>query len=460
MQKISNSFLVFNKRKAFSVFLTLFLVCNYSAQAQIKRLIDSNLGPSLQNHGNQSDWKLFPCTIQVSPYGGITYSKLTSPLASDDEESIQQWSSVQGINIDLGLLQIKRLVYRYFHTYPEIGLAFNYGWLEHQGSLMGGQIYLKPQHDYQTRWEIFPRIGVGISYATIPRANFAKLPTDEQDDQSAPPSTEPAQEQEDYQKGRHWDLSFALVTRISIDPHWQLSPSIGFNYLPPIGDTQEEQQDLQEYIVPTNFTASVTLGYTPNPGLIRYPSWEHNKGDRINIGWLSAFKKFTPPSDLVDQEDLIEDTASEQSDNAPDDQTDSKSYYVGGIYGQWSIHVHSNHALTLATEWIWDGALNQKLKKYLRSSPLKISLLGGHEFRWGKLLFGQQLGFYVADSESLSFLAHQALDLYARVGLDYRLTDSLTLGTSVKTNIFIRFKEDDVIRLNKDFIDFRISYSF
>ena len=63
-------------------------------------------------------------------------------------------------------------------------------------------------------------------------------------------------------------------------------------------------------------------------------------------------KKFEPPSQ--------EDTDSE-----------GKYYYVGGICGQWSLQLCNSHALTLSTEWIYDGAAKQALKERIKSISLE-----------------------------------------------------------------------------------------
>ena len=157
------------------------------------------------------------------------------------------------------------------------------------------------------------------------------------------------------------------MKNIRITPHWQLSSSISLSYLPALEEREEDQQDdPQEDVDLKTCTVSMALSYTPNPSLVRYPSLGHNKSSRVDIGWLSSFKKF---------------------ENQPDQQehTDDKGeyYYIGSIYGQWSLQLCNSHALTLATEWIHDGVAEQALKNKIKTSPLKISLLGDHEFRWG-----------------------------------------------------------------------------
>jgi hypothetical protein len=216
-----------------------------------------------------------------------------------------------------------------------------------------------------------------------------------------------------------------------------------FNYMPLISN---DEPNKRKWNLPKDtdlkiITASIGLGYTPNPSLIRYPDMIDDKKSRVDIGLLSAFKKLEPPSNVSKRQE--EDTDGKD-----------KYHYVGGIYGQCSLQLCGSHAITFAAEWIHDGAAKQALKKKIKQSALKISLLGGHEFRWGRFLFGQQLGFHLMNNVDNEFL------LYARLGLDYRLTDSWFVGTSMKAVVLTDTGYFSINSIKKDFIDFRIGYSF
>lgn len=425
--------LVFNRRVVFLVFLTTFLTYGYPVQAKVTEIIHSNLGLGTQGDSNRYDWIRFPYTIQVSPLLGAIL-KTPQLLVS---KNTSQWLGVKGISIDVGILQIRRFIHRHFHFYPKLGIALNYSRLENKSNLIGGLLYLEPQYNYLAKWEIFPRIGIGVAYNTI----SSDLST------NSTTSSATASVKNMVQGDLYWDLSFALMGRINITPHWQLSPSIGFHYPPSIavkGQT-EKTNSL------TNFVASVAFGYTPNPSSINYPSRGRDKRSRVNIGWLSAAKKFVLSDQRVHSQ--------HQPDQPEDEDNAGKHYYVGGIYGQWSLQVCNNHALTLTTEWIQDGAAKQALQGNALSAASKVSCLGGHEFRWGKLLFGQQIGFYIMNNEALS-TSDGFFDFYIRLGIDYKLTDFLLVGTSLKTNIRVPTSQKGSIKLGTDFVDFRISYSF
>ncbi len=334
------------------------------------------------------------------------------------------------------MLQIRKFLWKHFHCYPKLGLAINYGRLENKGCLVGGLIYLEPQYDYLAKWEISPRFGVGVTYAKIPGTNFKNLASEDEEAETS----DDAFAEDVERQGLHLDLSLALAMHIRLTPHWQLSPSIGYSYMPLMADerSDEERQRPQDDTALKIFTASMGLSYTPNPSLIRYPNPNvrgSKKRSRVDIGLLAAPKKFEPPS----QED---------TDGA------GKYYCVGGIYGQGSLQLCNSHALTLATEWIYDGAAKQALKEKIKSSPLKVGVLLGHEFRWGKFMFGQQIGVYLMNNVQEEF------PLYAKLGIDYRLTDSLFVGTSLKATVLPQGEYFSIKSIKRDLIDFRIGYSF
>jgi hypothetical protein len=386
--------------------------------------------------GDQHDaWLTFPYTIQFSPYIGIT--RAPSQLAQRHAHGKEaQYLRVQGANLDIGVIQIRSFIWKHFHCYPKLGIAFNYGRLENKGYLAGGYLYLEPKYDYLATWEISPRLGIGIVHAKIPGKKFGELASEDH-------TTETSHEilaEDVYQQGSHLDLSLTLAINISLTPHWQLSPSLGYNYMPLIANQRphQEAQRPQDDPALKIITAGIGLSYTPNPSLIRYPKPDiqgSQTSSRVDIGFLSAPKKFMPSSQ-------------KNTDGA------GKYYYVGGIYGQASLPVCNSHALTLATEWISDGAARQELKKQIKKSPLQVGLLLGHEFRWGKCLFGQQIGMHMVNNDP------EVSRVYARLGITYRLTDAWFVGLNLKAIVRSEEENFSLNSIQKDFIDFRMGYSF
>jgi hypothetical protein len=224
---------------------------------------------------------------------------------------------------------------------------------------------------------------------------------------------------------------FALAVNINLNERWQLSPNVGFNYMPPLTEKEDYQQmwDMHFKMV----TAGLILGYTPNPCLMHYPDsmMLNNKMNRIDIAPFASLKKFEPK-----------------------DGSEGEYYHIWGVSAQWSIKVCNLHALTVGSEVFYDGATDELLKDQPGRSPWKMGILVGHEFRWGKIMFGQQVGGYVMNHH---MPISEDFHAYARLGLDYRITDFFFIGTSLKTRVLA---DKDKFAVVTDFVDVRIGYSF
>ncbi|MEL6412899.1 MAG: hypothetical protein AAFQ08_02120 [Bacteroidota bacterium] len=407
---------------------------------------------------------VFPRTVQVTPYIGFTTNEIPQRVKRAVPVLTLQRLSVLGLSADLSVLQIRKFLWKHFHCYPQLGIQVHYGRLENKGNLVGGTLYVAPQHDYQASFEFFPRLGVGLYYAHIPGKNLEKV---KKTDKKSPPP--PDIEVKDFIKNVGLDLSLTLIWKIKFNPHWILSPSLGFNYVPYF--SQEDPKLLQVKPTGSKDLRFVTLGlglsYTFNPSEVRYPSPSNLQINRVDIGMLHGFKKYR----------VRPLKASEKpSSNKNGKKKDARQYYyLGGIYGHWSLRVTNSHAITLATEWVKDWAAKEAIKDLVRKGHLKISFLIGHEFLWGKLIFGQQLGLHVlnnADHES---------PLYGRLGLEYRITEHFFVGLSAKISPNIRFQGIESVKELRtrifnnsmkegqkpmyyepyiDCIDFRIGYSF
>ncbi|XWN35687.1 MAG: hypothetical protein ROO73_02845 [Roseivirga sp.] len=443
------------KKNVFQLTLTLCLLFTYPGQAQ-SRAINSqvrdasgqNKRAQLQTKREPSEWIDFPFTIQIGPYGGMT-RPIFQQLERDSQTLKEQYLLFGGVSADVGVLQIRRFLWKHFYCYPKLGLAFNYGRLENKGNLVGGLIYLEPQYDYMAKCEFFPRLGIGILYASIPGTNFSEEPSEEEKQ-----IEEKSDEEYFYHQGIHLDLSLALVWKIMLHPQWQLSPSLGFSYLPSL-DQEDEEENKQVSSGNKDLkivTASIGFSFTPNPSQLYYPDLGDRKKSRIDIGHISAFKKFEALPQISGNN---QKGSKQQASTNDDDDNEGKYFYVGGIYGHWSLRVSNNHALTVATEWVWDGASKEAIKNTYKTDPWKASFLVGHEFWWGKIIFGQQLGCYVMNNHYLKGIPPVLQLFYARLGLDYRITDALFIGTSMKINAKLHERSAEI-----EFIDVRVGYSF
>lgn len=187
--------------------------------------------------GQQDDWLTFPYTIQISPYMGLT-KDIPQLLRREDTVKEEQHLRIIGTSLDIGVLQIRKFLWKHFHCYPKLGLSLNYGRLDNKGYIAGGLIYLESQYDYLAEWEISPRIGIGITYANIPGTNFKELASDDEDAETS----DDAFAEDFYRQGLHLDLSLALTMNNKLISHWQLSPGIGYSYMPLMADEGPDEE--------------------------------------------------------------------------------------------------------------------------------------------------------------------------------------------------------------------------
>ena len=388
---------------------------------------------------NKTEWFTFPYTIQISPYMGLT-KHIPQLLKRTDGWKHWQQLCIVGASVDVGVFQIRKFIWKHFQCYPKLGLAINYGRLENKGDLIGGLLYLEPRHNYLARCEVCPRLSIGIVYANIPGTNFKKRDSEDE----AKTLSDDAFANDWYRQGLHLDLSLSLAMHIKLTPHWQLSSCVGFSYMPLAVNNSTSKgakhspKDTDLKII----TGNIGLCYTPNPSLVHYPSVGNNEKSSVHIGLLATVKK----------QQIKHATLPDQPDST---NSGSKYCHVSGVYGQWSLQLYKRHAITLTTEWFYDQAIKQKLQDTVKPSPVKMGILVGHEFRWGRIRFGQQLGCYLKTNELYEL--QQKLPTYARLGLNYQLTEYFFVGTSLKTTMLF---QDTEPLAKTDFIDFRIGYSF
>ena len=406
-------------RKIFAqLYLSLGLLASfYSAHAQT---VEENSDELAKQYKQGEEWSLYPFTIQVNPYH-LGFVMPLSLLELPDVKKQKGRRGLMGGSADISLLYVRQSMWKHFDCYPRLGLTINFSRLANKGHILGGLLYIEPNYNHLAGWEIVPRLGIGAAYVKVP-GNHPWTKEKEDEDQEVP-------EVAAFRQGPSLDLAFGLLLKLRLTPKWHLYTGVSLDYLPYLNkkepDEKEDNKDL------TLCTASIGASYTFNPSPYNYPRPQGPRKSRIDIAILNSYRKTDP--------NLVEE--------------DNKYYYVGGLHGQWSFQLGRNHALTLATEWIKDLATKKELPRAVRQDDLKVGFLGGHEFLWGKLIFGQQLGVY-----AMNEVIHPPFFslLYTRLGLNYRFTDFLFVGVNLKTAVLPTSKELTKI----DFIDFRIGYSF
>ena len=414
----------------------------------------------------------FPRMLQVSPYGGFTKLIPQIEIRNDGRYIGNKMLFITGVSVDVSVLQIRRFLWNHFQCYPQLGIEAYYGrLLSNKGNTAGLSIYLAPQHDCQAPVEFFPRLGVGVAYMHIP--GFADVRTPQNEGQEGGNDVLPqidVSDIPDFRSNVSLDLSLALVLKIRLSPYWTLCPIFGFHYIPQLSEEEQSATTTTRYNKDIKLTTGgLGLSYTFNPSVIRYASLGDLRWYRIDVGMMHGFRKYQPRpanADLLGQQ-VTPPTPQPQPQGGadPDATQDSKIgnyYYVGGLYALFSTRITESHALTASTEWLLDWASKEALEGLLKKHHLKIALLGGHEFLWGKAIFGQQVGGYIMNNAS-----HEG-NFFMRLGLDYRITDYLFVGAGFKANFDVKLLPfSNIIQsirndlgMTLETFDFRLGYSF
>jgi len=121
---------------------------------------------------------------------------------------------------------------------------------------------------------------------------------------------------------------------------------------------------------------------------------------------------------------------------------DLTRYFIFGAMANYSKQVSSINALTGGIEIIADQVTEARLQRdQLDKSSMRIGLLLGHEFLFGKFSFNQQLGYYLFNE------TNYFNNLYQRVGVSYYTPAHFSIGFSVLTHTTV-----------PNFTDLRLTY--
>jgi hypothetical protein len=407
------------------------------------------------NYLQQEPWYLYPLSIQVSPHFGFIM-----PMTLLDITTNRYFNTpllTIGGKVDINLLYPRRWFLEHFDCYPKVGLIVKYYHIINQnidekGNITGGVLYLEPNYKLLNGWEVLPKFGIGMAYVNIP-GTFSPIKQDaEEEDDSINIS-----EIEPFRKEPSLNIIFDLLIKYRLTPHWQLYFSIGADILPQFKTSSDSDKDSNTAKIRRSielYTASLGCSYTFNPAdynPIRKPM---GRKSRIDLTYLSSFRR------------ALDFAAQVNPGDDGKDKSNNKFYYIGGLHIQWSLQLLGNHAIVLASEWIKDLALKQEVAQSLRRDNLQASAMIGHEFLWGKLIFGQYAGMYLLNNApndaSRRFGSLHNL-LYGRLGLIYKITDYLHIGANLKISLFPASPEKKAVSVaytRIDYLDFRIGYSF
>lgn len=102
-------------------------------------------------------------------------------------------------------------------------------------------------------------------------------------------------------------------------------------------------------------------------------------------------------------------------------------YGIFGINIQHNWQTARTHAFNVGTEFFIDNALSEQIKNenQVSSIGLRQGLLIGHQFLWGKVNFGQQIGFHLINPQN------KFSTLYHRWTISHSVTKKISIGVSL-----------------------------
>lgn len=459
------------KRKIFAKLIRIFSVfillsCCYAQQAY-------GLNNKKHQHIKEETWYLNPLGLQLTGQGGliapIDLFNIDNPgkdnegPTTNQEKKTKLWTL--GGSLDVNLFYIRNFFFKYFDNFPKLGLLLKYDTvlghhLDYTSYLMGSVLYLEPNFHYTNGMELLSRFGVGVAYLNIIGAFSAVKPENEEEALTVPDQVQP------FREGVSLDLIFDFLLKYRITPHWDATFNAGLDWLPDFFSNSN-------IINKSFFIYKLGLGcnYTFNP--FENTDFTRNIGgrkNRVDLSWLSTFRK----AHYYSQRGSIEQSSANHEDVASlDKNTFNKNayYYIGGLHVQFSVQIADGNAFIIGSEFVKDFALAKELEKAVIKDNLQIGTMIGHEFLWNKLNFSQCFGIYLLNvpvvPTPIPFLGL----FYTRFIANFRITDHLSIGSSLKIEILPRPIPDDngkVPHLKKDElewarisnIDFRITYVF
>lgn len=443
--------------------------------AQVILVCGIYMGSSITSYSNDSSytyndpdssWQINPIAIHGDATFGFSLPILLRDIGKGNDLKNHPLMTVGG-KIDVGLLYVRRWILRHFDCYPQLGLLIKYNHLlcniQETPYITGGVIYIEPNHDYTTRFEMLPRVGVGMAYLNIPGGFSSVTPYILEPDGSKKSAPHSSNHLEPFRNGADLNVILAMMLKFRLTPHWHMALTLGLDYFPALFTSKDDVLTRAQKAIEI-YTVSLSGGYTFYPSDYlppkRFAPYDDSKM-LIDIAFLNSFRKACHEIKTV----------SKQPKNPQDPQKvfelSDETYYIGGLHIQWSYRVTGSHAFVLGTEWTKDWALEEELKKTVQASSIQVSTMLGHEFTWGKLNFGQYAGVYILSNPPVVPEKMYQDRFYLRLGVNYRITNYLYVGTSLKLDVLpsprpIYGKQHHVpteyTRIR--YLDFRIGYTF
>ncbi|MEM7036137.1 MAG: acyloxyacyl hydrolase, partial [Bacteroidota bacterium] len=306
-----------------------------------------------------------------------------------------------GAELDFGWQYVNEKAWNFCNCYPRVGTALTFWNWDNRRMLGYGTtavLYVEPVFLTRHRVNLSIRMGGGLSYLTRPH-----------DEITNPDNLS-------YSTYFNFPLMVNVGINYRLNSHWNVRLAAAYNHVSNGGV------------------------HLPNKG-INYPT--------MSLGADYAF-----------QEIDFKERAKNRDKSPPEkrfrvythlmysfsnaDAGDTKQYGIFGgganaVYylGRWS-------GLSAGAEWVVDGSRRVRIERQnLDLDHQRGSVLFGHQFLLGRVVFSQQLGVYLYDQFKVND------PVYQRYGLYIKITDNIYTGINLKSHRHVA-----------DFLDLRLGWIF
>jgi hypothetical protein len=290
-----------------------------------------------------------------------------------------------GAELDFAKQYVNERAWNFCNCYPRVGGALTYWEYGHRilGRGLTAVAYVEPIFLTQHRLNLSFRMGGGLAALSNP---FDSL-------------TNPNNSA--YSLRINFPLMVGLGLQFRVDPHWSLRLAANFNHVSNGGISLPNKG--------LNYpTLSLGADYAPQGIDFKARAKNYDRSPpaprlRLYAGMLGSLKR---PSGADTRQQAV------------------LGAWLHGVYyvGRWS-------GLNVGAEWIDDRARRVKMdREGIPGRSERGSVLVGHQFLLGRVVFSQQLGIYVFDQFKLND------PVYQRFGLGMHVTKRLFAGISLKTH--------------------------
>ncbi|MBL7848700.1 MAG: acyloxyacyl hydrolase [Cyclobacteriaceae bacterium] len=196
-------------------------------------------------------------------------------------------------------------------------------------------------------------------------------------------------------------LMVGFSAHYSWSPHWNTNLGLHYNHISN-GGLQQPNKGM-------NFpTLNLGVEYNLNPVVLR-PRGEKAVVDRKVHPFIGGFGNLR----------TVESTPAEPSTNR----------WQLGIYGGILKKFTTTNAWLIGTEFSYDGSIKEKGERNGEVvSPWLFSILGGHQFCFGRFGFSQQIGHYTYRDYAFR------TDIFQRYAITYLIAMKVSVGISLKAH--------------------------